>query len=115
MSSLNEFFKQEQKRFFQPDQYFSRRVMTRLKAESASQAGLWDSILSASRPVAAVALTLVLMLLGVRMFLPVEPNRSMIEAYFSSEVSPGESLLYTDSDAPSHDQLEQVMVLENEL
>ena len=113
--NLNEFFKEEKKRVFEPDPYFAKRVMARLQAQPAAETSLWDSILAASRPVMAVALTLVLLLLGVHMFLPVEPRRGMIEAYFASEVSPGESLLYTDSEAPSHEQLEQLMILENEL
>ena len=113
MSSLNEFFKQEQKRVFEPDPYFPKRVMARLKERSAPEAGLWDTVLTATRPVVALALTLVFALIGIQMFVPVEPVRGMIEAYFSSDVSAGESLLYTDSDAPSHELLERFMILES--
>jgi len=115
MNLLKEFFSQEKKRVFEPDPHFAGRVMARLKAQPATEMSLWDSILAASRPVMAAALTLVLLLLGAHMLLPVEPNRGMIEAYFASEVSPGESLIYNDSEAPSHEQLEQLMILENEL
>ena|SRR5436309_1165251 len=113
MSSLNEFFKEEQKRVLEPDPYFPKRVMARLKERSAPEAGLWDTVLTATRPVVALALTLVFALIGIQMFVPVEPVRGMIEAYFSSDVSAGESLLYTDSDAPSHELLERFMILES--
>src|SRR5262249_54153555 len=116
MSLLKEFFNQEKKRVFAPDPYFATRVMARLKTQPvAADSTLWESILAASRPVMAAALTMVLLLLGVHMFLPVEPSRGMVEAYFNSEVSPGESLIYNDAEAPTHEQLEQVMILENEL
>jgi hypothetical protein len=114
MNLLNEFFKQEKQRVFEPGPYFAARVLARLKAQPTAEMSLWESILSAARPVMAAALTLVLLLLGVHMFLPVEPSRGMIESYFASEVSPGESMIYNDSEAPSHDQLEQ-LVMENEL
>ena len=117
MSSLKElkkFFEEEQKRVFQPDAYFPQRVMAHLREQPAPENGLWDIILAAARPVLALALTLVFALLGIHMFVPVEPARGLIEAYFSSEVSTGESFLYTDSETPpSHELLEQLMVLEN--
>ena len=116
MSLLNEFFKEEQKRVFGPDPYFAQRVMARLREQPAAENGVWEMVLTATRPVLALALTLLLALLGIHIFVPVEPGRGLIEAYFSSEVSVGESFLYSDSETPpSHELLEQMMVLENGL
>jgi hypothetical protein len=114
MSSLNEFFKQEQKRVYEPDPYFSHRVIARLKEQSVSESSLWDTIVASTRPVLALALTIVFALIAIHLWVPVEPARGMIESYFSSEVSAGESFLYSDSETPpSHDMLEQLMLLEN--
>jgi len=114
MSSLNEFYKQERKRVFEPDPYFPQRVMARLKEQSRQESTVWETLLGATRPVLALGLALLFALAGVRFLLPVEPARGLVEAYFSSEVSTGESFLYTDSEAtPSREVFEQLMVLES--
>src|SRR5262245_50752279 len=112
-SRWNEFFKEERKRVFEPGPYFYQRVMARLKEQRTRENLLWEIIQSATRPVVALALTLLLALLGIQMFLPTEPSRGMIEAYLDPEVTAVESLLYTEVDgAPTHEVLEQLMVLE---
>ena len=113
-SQLNEFFKEERKRVFQPDVYFSKRVMARLRELPARETGLWDFVSMATRPVVALALTLVLALFCIQMLVPTEPRRGMVEAYLDREVPAGDSLLYNDFEAsPSHEVLEQLMVLES--
>src|SRR5262245_18021702 len=112
---FNEFFKEERKRVFQPDVYFAKRVMARLKDEPAREAGLWDMVLGTTRPVFALALIVLLALIGIQMLIPVEPARGMVEAFLEPEVPVDESFLYTDTEsAPSHELLEQLMVLESD-
>jgi len=113
-SQFNDFFKEERKRVFEPDVYFAKRVVARLKEQPVQESGLWDVVLGATRPVFAVALTLVLALICIQMLVPAQPARGMVEAFLDRQVPAGESLIYSDSEAaPNHDVLEQMMVLES--
>src|SRR5262245_11252053 len=112
-SKLQQFFEQERKWFFEPDAGFSRRVMARVRARQLQANGFWDSVLAARRPVFGFALTLLLLLVGIHFIAPLEPSRGLIAAYLDAEATPVESLLYSETEIPSHEIIEKLMVLED--
>ena len=69
-STLNNFFKEERKRVFEPGPYFTQRVMARL---SETVPSIWDLIPRAIRPVMALSLILLFGVLAVQILIPVEP------------------------------------------
>jgi len=113
---LNEFLNAERKRVFEPDSYFAPRVVSQWTAQkrpAPRENGIWDFIPRATRPVFALALTLLLVFLTIETFVPVEPGIGMIEAYLAPEQSTADSVLYTESEVPSsRELLEQLIVLE---
>jgi hypothetical protein len=110
---LKEFFDLERKRVYQPDPYFSQRVMARLKDRvEIESAGIWDVVPVATRQVLALALTVLLALITIDIFMPVEPSRGMVEAYLAGQHSEDESYLYTEVEIPEdHAVLEHLIVL----
>ena len=111
-SRMDEFFKQEKSRVFEPDTYFPQRVMARVAARLQEQRenGIWEGMKAGSRPVFALALVLLLAFLAVQLFVPVLPPRGPIEAFLSTDQSPDEQLIYTGVD-PSSPELEQMIII----
>jgi hypothetical protein len=115
MNQLKDFFDSERKRVFEPDAFFAKRVIARLNAGEAQDYGIWDIVPSSTRPVLAVALALILCFAAVEMFVPQMPQRGMVESFLEAEQSPAESFLYTDTDAPSRqDVLDQLISPEDQ-
>jgi len=116
-SELNNFFKEEQKRVFEPGPYFTQRVMTRLLSRDPLPApGMWDVVPGAMRPVLALALTLLFAVLAVQILVPVEPARGAIEAYVGQDLTPREQMLLADPQGNAGAaQFEQIMMFEEPL
>lgn len=109
-SELNNFFKEEQKRVFEPGPYFTQRVMARLVPGKAS---LWEALPSAMRPILGVALMVLFAVLAVQILVPVEPAHGAIEAYVKQDLSPREQMLFADPQASAGAaEFEEFMVLE---
>jgi hypothetical protein len=110
---MNKFFESERKRFFEPDAFFTQRVMAQLdsakKVARGQDFGFWDIVPSSTRPVLALAVMLILCFVIVEMFIPQYPQRGMVESFLEPEQSPTESILYTDIDVPSQDLLQQLI------
>jgi len=116
-SELNNFFKEEQKRVFEPGPYFTQRVMARLvsgpSGVEARAPGIWDVLPNAMRPIVAVALMLLFAVLAIQILMPVEPSRGAIEAYVKQDLSPREQMLFADPQAGAGKaQFEELIVLE---
>src|SRR5205809_725167 len=119
MNQMKDFFDKERNRVIEPDAFFTRRVMARLDARvnerETQDFGIWDFIPSSTRPVLAVALTLILCFVALEMFIPQVPERGMVESFLATEQSPAESFLYNDTDIPSRqDVLEQLIAPEEQ-
>jgi hypothetical protein len=109
-SPLNDFFKEEQKRIFEPGPYFTQRVMARLSERVPS---MWDVVPRAARPVMAVALMVLFAVLAVQILVPVEPSRGAIEAYVGQDLNARERMLFIDpSEMPAGIQFEEWTLLE---
>src|SRR5262245_51419650 len=100
MSQLKDFFDAERKRVFEPDAYFTQRVMARLNV-GIKKFGIWEVLPSSARPVLALALMLVLCFIAVEMFIPQMPQRGMVESFLAPEQNADESFLYSGGDIPS--------------
>src|SRR5262245_5044709 len=96
-----DFFETEKKRVFEPDAFFTQRVMARLDERLAGKTDnldFWDAVPSSTRPVLALALMLILCFVVVEAFIPQMPQRGMVESFLAPEQDPVESLLYNDTD-----------------
>lgn len=114
-SDLNNFFKEEQKRVFEPGPYFTQRVMARLATGVERIApSVWDVLPNAMRPIMGMALLLLFAVLAVQILMPVDPPRGAIEAYVvQQDLSPREQmLLFAGADGASAAQIEELIVLE---
>jgi len=110
MNSIwNSFFKEEQKRVFEPGPYFTQRVMARL---SERVPDVWEMVPRATRPVVALALVLLFAVLGVKILMPVEPERGAIEVYMGQDLTPSERMLIIGQEVPASVQFEEWTLLE---
>jgi hypothetical protein len=115
MPDLNEFYRAERQRVFEPAPHFAERVVARIREETQRPKGLWESTLHATRPVCALALVSLLLLIIVRISATVEPRRGLVEAFLETEMSADDSLLYAAADnPPTNAALEDLILLENE-
>ena len=112
-STLNEYFKIERKRVFDPDPLFAQRVIARL-SEKPPKKEFWETILTLRRPAFGLAAVLLGMLAAIQYFAPVEPTRGLVAAYFEAEGSPPESLLFAESDGASNAALEKAILLDGD-
>jgi hypothetical protein len=109
-SKLNDFFKEEQKRVFEPGPYFTQRVMARLSERVPT---MWEVVPRSARPVMAVALMVLFAVLAVQILIPVEPARGPIEAYVGQDLTTRDRLLFIDaSQMPAGIQFEEWTLLE---
>ena len=108
-STLNNFFKEERKRVFEPGPYFTQRVMARV---SQAEPGVWDVIPRAVRPVMALSLILLFLVLSVQIVFPVEPagTPGPIMAYVMPQDLTQAELSLFDLVAPS-DELDDLNLL----
>ena len=112
-SELRNLLDQERRRVFEPGAFFAQRVVAHARAQKSADAGIWDIVPAATRPIFALGLTLLLAFLTLETFVPVEPTRNMVEASLEPEQSSFENVLYMDSETPaSQELLEQMIVLE---
>jgi hypothetical protein len=119
MNQLKDFFDSERQRFFEPDGFFTQRVMSRLSEKSKEgiiqEFGIWEVLPSSTRPVLAFALVLILCFIGIAFFVPQLPQRGMVESFLAPEQNPAESFLYNDTEVPSRPVvLEQLIALEEQ-
>jgi hypothetical protein len=109
-SPLNEFFREEQKRLFEPGPYFTQRVMARLSERVPT---MWEFVPRAARPVMAVALMLLFAVLAVQILVPVELPRGPIEAYVGQDLNARERMLFIEpASMPAGIQFEEWTLLE---
>jgi len=115
MNPLEDFFGIERRRVFEPDAFFTQRVMARLNERAVQEYGIWDIIPNSTRPVLALALMLIVCFVVVDVFIPQIPQRGMIESFLESEQTPAESFLYSGADMPSRqDVMEQLIAPEDQ-
>src|SRR5262245_28153610 len=115
--NLRDLFESERKRVFEPDPFFTKRVMARLdqSRRNIHEFGIWEAIPSSARSVLALALILVLGFVAVEVFLPELPQRGMVEAFLAPDQNPSESFLYSDTDVPNRTiVMEQLIALEEQ-
>src|SRR6185436_3948692 len=117
MTPMKDFFDEERKRVFEPDAFFTQRVMARLdeRRREGRFGDIWDIVPASTRPVLAIALVLILCFVAVELLVPQLPQSGMVESFLAPEQTPGESFLYNDSDVPSRQVvLEQLIALEEQ-
>ena len=110
MRGLRDFFDAERKRVYQPDAYFTQRVMARLNERRSQESGVWDFIPISTRPVLALALMLIVCFVAVQTFMPQMPQRGIVESFLESEQNPAWSFLYNGTDVPSRQDVMQQLI-----
>jgi hypothetical protein len=113
---MKDFFDAERQRVFQPDAYFTQRVLARLDVNRVemTEFGIWDAVPSSTRPVLAFALMLLLGFIAVEVLTPQMPQRGMVESFLAPEQNPAESFLYNDTDVPSRPVVMQQLIAPEE-
>jgi hypothetical protein len=112
-SKLDKFFREERKRVFEPGPFFAQRVMAQVEREKIAPIGLWGWVPSAVRPVFALSLAILFVVLAVQILVPVEPPRAALDSFGSQNLSAREQLLLADPQlSAGAAQLEELMVLE---
>jgi hypothetical protein len=117
MTPMKNFFEEERKRIFEPDAFFTQRVMARLdgRRREGRLGDIWDILPGSTRPVLAIALMLILCFVAVELLVPQLPQMGMVESFLDPEQTPNESFLYNDTDVPSRQVvLEQLIALEEQ-
>jgi hypothetical protein len=117
MNSLRDFFEAERKRVFEPNAFFTARILARLderlsEGRKSQDLGIWDAVPNSSRPVLAEALMMILCFVIVQLAVPQMPQRGMVESFLGPEQNPAESFLYTGADVASQDLLQQLIASE---
>lgn len=109
---LDEFFKNERSRVFEPGPYFAQRVMARLAEQLSAQRenGIWEGVVAGARPVFALAMVLLLAFMAIQLFLPDIPERGPIDAVLAPGQTDGEHLIFMGAD-PSSPELEQMIII----
>ena len=115
MRGLNDFFDAERKRVYQPDAYFTQRVMARLNERTSQESGVWDFIPISTRPVLALALMIIVGFVAVQTFIPQMPQRGIVESFLESEQNPAESFLYNGTEVPSRQDVMQQLIAPEDL
>ncbi|HET9129806.1 MAG TPA: hypothetical protein VFO86_02595 [Terriglobia bacterium] len=108
-SKLEEFFKSERARVFEPGPYFTQRVMAGL-AGMQKENGIWEGVLAGARPIFALAMVLLLGVMAIQLFLPDMPERGAIESVLSPDQTDGEHMIFTGAD-PSSPELEKMIII----
>jgi hypothetical protein len=117
MNHLKDFFASERKKVFEPDEFFTKRVMARLsdgKERSFRDFGIWEALTNSTMPVLAIALLLILCFIAVDLFIPQMPQRGMVESFLAPEQNSTESFLYNDTDVPSRQIVLELVTLEEQ-
>jgi len=115
-SKMDEFFKKERTRVFEPGPYFTGRVMARIAAQvpgsrnALRENAIWEGVMAGARPVFALALVLLLAFLAIQFFIPVIPERGPIDAFMSTDQTDVEHSLFTGAD-PSSPELEKMIII----
>ena len=117
MNDLKDFFDSERQRVFEPDSFFTQRVMARLndgKERRFRDFAIWEPLTNSTLPVLAIALLLILSFIAVELFIPELPQRGMVDSFLAPEQSPTESFLYNDTDVPSRQVVLELITLEDQ-
>jgi len=114
MNLLRNFFESEQKRIFEPDAFFTQRVMARLTETPAWEYGIWDITPNSARPVLALALALILCFVAVELWIPQMPQTGVVESFLEAEQSVAESFVYNDTGVPAREVVLQQMIAPEE-
>src|SRR5207244_13229433 len=107
---IRDFFESEKKRIFEPDAFFTRRILAQLKEGSAWEFGMWEITPSSTRPVLALALALIMCFVAVELLIPQMPQRGVVESFLEPEQSPAESFLYNENDIPARQVVLQQLI-----
>lgn len=110
MNQLRKFFESEKKRIFEPDAFFTQRVMARLNDGSAWEYGIWEITPRSMRPVLALALALILCFVTVELVIPQMPQNGVVESFLEPEQSPAASFVFNDTGVPARDVVLQQMI-----
>ena len=114
MNQLRNFFESEKKRIFEPDAFFTERVLVRLTEGSAWEYGIWEIIPSSARPVLAMALALILCFVLAELWIPQMPQSGVVESFLEAEQSVAESFVYNDTGVPAREVVMQQMIAPEE-
>ncbi len=114
MNQLRRFFESEKKKFFEPDAYFTDRVMARLNEAPAWEYGIWEITPRSMRPVEGMALALIVCFVFVELLIPQMPQYGVVELFLEPEQSAADSFVFNDTGVPAREVVLQQMIAPEE-
>ena len=109
------FVEQERRRVFLPDADFAKRVVARLKPVSRQAADVWEYIPDFARPIVAVTMAALFVIIGLQMMYPEMPDQGIVDAHLAEDSPPTDAWLYQDAEIPEGDDLLLEITLTEEL
>ena len=114
-SRMDDFFKSERIRVFEPGPYFTQRVMAGIAERKLSlrENGIWDGVMAGARPVFALAMVVLLAFMAIQLFVPDLPDRGPIDAFLSPDQTDGEHMLYSGTEISSPELEKMIIITED--
>ncbi len=94
------FIDSERHRTFLPGASFARRIVAELRPVNPSTAAVWDFVPRFARPMITVMTCILLIILGLRVFLPQPPEVGIVDAYLEMDQGPADQWLYRNAQLP---------------
>ena len=114
-SRMDDFFKSERTRVFEPGPYFTQRVMAGIASRKLSvrENGIWDGVMAGARPVFALAMVVLLAFMAIQLFVPDVPDRGPIDAFLSPDQTDGEHMLFSGTEISSPELEKMIIITED--
>ena len=114
-SKMDDFFKSERARVFEPGPYFTQRVMAGIAERKLSlrENGIWDGVMAGARPVFALAMVVLLAFMAIQLFVPDVPDRGPIDAFLSPDQTDGEHMLFSGTEISSPELEKMIIITED--
>ena len=88
-----------------PDADFAKRVVALLKPVSRQAADVWEYIPAFARPIVAVTMVALVVIIGLQMMYPQMPDQGIVDAHLAEDSTPTDAWLYQDAEIPEGDDL----------
>jgi len=109
------FVEQERRRVLLPNEGFARHVIANLKPVSQQAADVWEYIPGFARPIVAVTVVVLFVIVGLQMIYSDMPEQGIVDAHLAKDSTSTDAWLYQEAEIPEGDDLLLEISLSEEL